>query len=239
MFSRQSIMRPGSSSGRPRSSRYFNFVFATAGVLFAVGVDPAAAQLTGAGQCGQYEDRAPSTLPRPAQQFLLQRDGTGNPFASPAIRKIMTSFRGAVVCLINAERKARGLPELTPSTALRVAAVGHARAAQDLKWWTGDTNPHINPQTQSTIESRIKRQGYCNGNPKRVSEITYTWAGSEASPRGAVNWWMNISKSGHREAIIDPAIREYGLGVSSQVANKNVPAQSNMGTYVIDFGACP
>jgi hypothetical protein len=74
-----------------------------------------------------------------------------------------------------------------------------------------------------------------------VSEIAYTAAGlgGGATPLGAVNWWMNISTSGHREAILEQKIKELGVGFSGQVANRTVPAQPDMGTYVVNFGACP
>lgn len=150
----------------------------------------------------------------------------------------LTDYRNAIACLINAERTSRGIAALTENNALDKAAVAHAAQAQRLKWWTGGANPHVNPETGSTIDSRIKAAGYCGGNPSRTSEIAYTWAGDQATPVGAVNWWMNISTSGHREAILNPEIKELGIGISNQVADRNVQPQAMMGTYVVDFGAC-
>lgn len=173
-----------------------------------------AGPVAGANSCGNAVNRAPSTA------------------------SSMAEMRKAVICLINAERKTRQLTALTSNSELYNSAQGHVDAAQQLKWWTSGANPHVNPQTGSTIDSRIKAAGYCGGNPSRDSEIAYTWAGDQATPVGAVNWWMNISTYGHREAILDGSIKELGVGVGGQAADKNLQPQANMGTYVVNFGAC-
>jgi uncharacterized protein YkwD len=49
---------------------------------------------------------------------------------------------------------------------------------------------------------------------------------------------MNISKSGHREAILDNAIKEIGVGYGGVVAASNIGQNADMGTYVVNFGAC-
>lgn len=170
----------------------------------------------GVNSCGDLVNRAPSTISTSS----------------------MSDLHKATICLINAERTARQLPALTPNMALDEAARGHAGEAQRQKWWTAGADPHVNPETGSTIDSRIKAAGYCGGNPTRTGEIAYTWAGDQATPVGAVNWWMNISMGGHRAAILDASINEIGVGVGGQVAAKNVQAQPDMGTYVVNFGAC-
>ncbi|MGE0827194.1 MAG: CAP domain-containing protein, partial [Candidatus Binatia bacterium] len=158
---------------------------------------------------------------------------------TPRVRlPAMSDLRTAMICLINAERTARQLPALNPNMALDDAARGHAGEAQRLKWWTEGADPHVNPETRSTIDSRIKAAGYCGGNPNRTSEIAYTWAGDQATLVGAVNWWMNISKAGHREAILDASSKDIGVGIGGQVADKTLQLQTDMGTYVVNFGAC-
>jgi hypothetical protein len=146
-------------------------------------------------------------------------------------------------CLINAERATRGLPLLGSAAPLQTAAHEHAVEAGRLRWWTKGADPHKNPVTGSTILSRIQAQGYCGGNPKIVSEIAYTGASTQAenqvaAPMNAVDWWMNVSTGGHREAILNPDIKEFGIGFVGIVADKDVPTAPLMGAYVIDFGAC-
>lgn len=147
-------------------------------IAFIACMAPAeAGPVAGANTCGGYVNRTPSTISASS----------------------MSDLREAMICLINAERTTRQLPALTLNSTLYNSAQSHADAAQQLKWWTNGTDPHVNPETGSTIDSRIKAAGYCSGNPNRTGEIAYTWARDQATPVGAVNWWMNISTSGHRE----------------------------------------
>ncbi len=149
-------------------------------------------------------------------------------------------FQNTVVCLINAERTAKGLKPLTVSPQLQKAALGHTIDAMKIRWWSNGANPHNNPQTGSTIDSRIKATGYCGGNIKRDSEIAYTaqGVGPDTTPAGAVNWWMNVSKSGHREAILNNEITQLGVGAGGITADGTLPATGDAGTYVVDFGVC-
>lgn len=186
-------------------------------IAFIASMAPAeAGPVAGANSCGGYVNRTPSTISASS----------------------MSDLRKATICLINAERTTRQLPALTLNSTLYNSAQSHADAAQQLKWWTNGTDPHVNPETGSTIDSRIKAAGYCGGNPNRTGEIVYTWAGDQATPVGAVNWWMNISTSGHREVILDASIKEIGVGIGGQVADKSLQLQADMGTYVVNFGVC-
>jgi uncharacterized protein YkwD len=162
----------------------------------------------------------------------------------------LTDLRDALICLINAERTKDGKQPLTRNKQLDMAALGHTGESQRLKWW-GTSNPHVHPDkgprdAGQAIGQRIRDAGYCPAGASRVSEIAFNWAGKGSAenpggptPVGAVNWWMNISTSGHREAILDASIKEIGVGISGQTADKNIPPQQFMGTYVVNFGACP
>jgi uncharacterized protein YkwD len=211
--------RQRSSEGKPAHRNAVLALALTTAVLL-VAITPAAAQLAGQGTCGATETKAPSEV----------RD-------NEAGRKALLQ---SVICLINAERTSRNLVPLRIDGVLVAAASGHSREAVRLKWWTGGADPHVNPKTGSTIESRLS--GFCRpSKPILVREITYTWWGDQASPDGAVNWWMNISKGGHREAILDPGLRSFGVAVKPDVADGGLkPGPGDkMGTYVFDFGTCP
>ena len=208
---------------------------AALGVAATAPLPASAGPVAGAKSCGGYVNVAPSKL----------KGGGGGMVGNAQTLKVINDFTAAVACLINAERTTRGLTALTRNKSLEKAAVGHTGEAQRLKWWVDGADPHTNPETHSTISSRIKAAGYCS-TPIWVSEIAYTWAGlgsaenpGGATPLGAVNWWMNISTGGHREAILEQKIRELGIGFSGQVAIRTASAQPDMGTYVVDFGACP
>ena len=214
--------------------------FAAGTLVFLATLPANAGPLAGAKTCGPYVKRAPSTL-----------GSSGSGMVSTAIAaKELADLRDALICLINAERTSTGKQALARNRQLDMAALGHTSEAQRLKWW-GSSNPHVHPDkgprdAGQAISQRIRDAGYCPAGATRVSEIAFNWAGlgttenpGGPTPAGAVNWWMNISKSGHREAILDPSIKEIGVGFSGQTADKNIPPQQYMGTYVVNFGACP
>lgn len=143
----------------------------------------------------------------------------------------------AVHCLINAERAKAGLPPLKWNGKLWVAAAGHAKAAVNLKWWTPGADKHINPATRSTPAVRIKAAGYCPGGRSwSGAEIAYTGGTGKATPRAALQWWMNSPE--HRAIILNSSLTEIGAAALGGSAN---PAQANTakaGTYVVNFGHC-
>ncbi|WP_346009590.1 CAP domain-containing protein [Streptomyces sp. SID1328] len=146
----------------------------------------------------------------------------------------------AVMCLINAERTKRGLSPVVDNPALTSAAQKHTNEAVRIKWWGKGADPHVNPETHSTVETRVSEAGYCP-TPRRFykySEIAYTDGDGKGTPREAVNWWMNVSTGGHREIILDPQLEQIGIGTWGAPADRNIIGEVNPGTYVVDFGTC-
>jgi uncharacterized protein YkwD len=168
----------------------------------------------------------------------------------------------AVLCLINAERTCRGLPALTINDKIVTAALGHALDAIRIRWWVNGADPHVNPQAPANVPKtrndaiiyRVRTQaGYCPNPPHQwsVGENAYSASGSGtysgtnfkcqqscASPASAVDWWMNVSHAGHREAILDSQKKEIGIAAMGENAfpgSDNLPDRS---TYVVDFGDC-
>jgi uncharacterized protein YkwD len=156
---------------------------------------------------------------------------------NPQDRAVRLNVATAVACLVRAEhRKATGM-RLRGDNRLAQAAFKHAEAAEQLKWWGAGSNPHVNPQTGSTVISRIRAEGYCS--PRAIAqtaEIAYTGAGPGSTARAAVNWWMNSPS--HRAIITNPNLRDFGLGMVPGLADRNIPSSSNMATYVVAFGRC-
>ena len=142
----------------------------------------------------------------------------------------------AVGCLIQAEhRKATGRA-LVGSLPLARAAGAHAQASVTHKWWAS-SNSHVNPRTGSTIDSRIRAQGFCGTRPvAQTAEITYNGSGSGSTARAAVNWWMN--SPGHRAIITSSSLTDVGIGYMPGLANTSIPSSNNMMTYVLNFGRC-
>src|SRR5215212_3435955 len=135
---------------------------------------------------------------------------------TPATHLLQTAAEEAVLCLINEERAAHGVPALSLNLKLRNAARQHATDAKAIQWWAGGgSKVHTNPETGSTPESRIRDASYCTGEDPYLTppnENCYDgWYSGNApaqTPRDAVNWWMN--SPGHRDTLLDPVYRESG-----------------------------
>ncbi|WP_157963836.1 CAP domain-containing protein [Actinocorallia populi] len=162
-------------------------------------------------------------------------------------------IRSAVLCLVNAQRTSRNLTALSSNNALYSAARGHVMAAVSLKWWgkvapgkncrplqndPTTCDPHINPQTGSTIEGRVRASGYLTGcRSYNYAENTYTgWGTARVTPRAAVTWWMG--SPGHRAAILNPVFRETGIAVARGSADPAAGSTTPAAAYVQLFGNC-
>ncbi|GGM93114.1 hypothetical protein GCM10010106_46800 [Thermopolyspora flexuosa] len=153
------------------------------------------------------------------------------------VRTVNVQIAQATYCLINAERAKAGLPALKWNEKLHRLAVEHARAAVKLKWWKDGADPHKNPVTGSTPESRIRGAGYCaNGRSWSVAEIAYTDWGGRGTPRAAVRWWMNSDK--HRPHILSRTLTEIGGFAIGGAADPKGANATDAGTYVMKFGSC-
>jgi uncharacterized protein YkwD len=124
-------------------------------------------------------------------------------------------MRLAVLCLINEQRTADGLPKLTPSDKLDRAAQG----------WT---------------DSMVDSDEFTHGSAfmDRISAAGFDWtivgeniATGYETPASVVRAWMR--SPGHCANILDPAYREVGTGVSG----RRIPrASTEVGTWTQDFG---
>lgn len=123
-------------------------------------------------------------------------------------------LRAAVVCLINKERSAHGVPSLHSSGALN-------RAAQA---WT-DTMVAINSFTEGDPGARISAVGF---NWSTVGENIAT---GFRTPRQVVAAWM--ASPSHCQNVLDPIYVDVGTGV-----NKNAVGSFSRrpGTWTQDFG---
>jgi len=122
------------------------------------------------------------------------------------------ALRAAVVCLINRQRTARGLPAL----------------AVDYK---------LNRSAQGWTDQLVSRHEFTHGAnfAERISAVGFHWsqAGENIAtgfptPYSVVAGWMR--STGHCKNILDPAFRDVGTGV-----NAHATVASN-GTWTQDFG---
>ncbi len=124
-------------------------------------------------------------------------------------------IRQGIVGWINESRRANGLPSLKVSDALQRSATAHA-CDMAAKGYFSHTGPG-----GSTFTRRLKKAGYkfsaANEN------IAQTQSASVDSPAGL---WRN--SSGHWANVLDPKVREVGVGVA--VAGGKVYWVTNSGS---------
>jgi uncharacterized protein YkwD len=121
----------------------------------------------------------------------------------------------AVVCLINDQRRMRGLPSLSENSLLNRSAQG----------WTDVMVSHRDFTHGADFAARITAAGF------RWSNAGENIATGFATPASVVNAWM--ASTGHCQNILNPAYRYVGTGVSDQAIG-GVHVQG--GTWTQDFG---
>jgi uncharacterized protein YkwD len=131
----------------------------------------------------------------------------------------------ATLCLINVQRRARGLAPLTANATLARAARHHAVDMVLRNYFA-----HISPGG-STPVARLRRVGYLRPGCAWSTGETLAWGlGAQATPAGTVAAWMHSPP--HRAVLLARGFREVGLG-----ATGGVPGNRGAGvTYVGEFG---
>ena len=130
----------------------------------------------------------------------------------------------ATVCLINAERRARGLAPLVANARLGRAARRHAADMVARDFFS-----HVSP-SGSSFADRLRRVGYVRGCAWSGGETLAWGAGSQATPASRVRGWMNSPP--HRAILLNAGYREVGIGVvRGSPTNAGAAA-----TYVGEFG---
>ena len=142
--------------------------------------------------------------------------------ANPASNNLST-MSAAILCLLNAERAAKGLPALHSNGALARAAKGWAKVMVSRPIFAHESG-------RSTVLSRIKRTGYVRGSWSLGENIAWG-SGVLATPRAIVNGWMH--SPGHRANILRGKFRDIGIGIKLGAPQRGL---SGGATYVTDFG---
>jgi uncharacterized protein YkwD len=131
----------------------------------------------------------------------------------------------AVICLVNAERAARGLPALREAPLLDLAAARFAAQMVALRFFD-----HVAPDG-SVLEDRVAATGYAAAS---LGEDIGEGAGVDATSAAAiVAMWMDSAP--HRANIVDPGFRDAGAGVV--LGDAGLGGVGGAVTYVLDLGA--
>ncbi|MEA2472607.1 MAG: hypothetical protein QOE06_522 [Thermoleophilaceae bacterium] len=133
----------------------------------------------------------------------------------------------ATLCLLNAERHARGLPALRPNRALRRAALRQSADMVRRRFFE-----HVNPDGLDS-HARIVAAGYrLRAGGFATGENLATGASGADSPAVIVRGWMH--SPGHRHNILRPGFEEVGIGIVPRYEEGGAGA-----TYTTTFGGRP
>jgi uncharacterized protein YkwD len=136
--------------------------------------------------------------------------------------------RDATLCLMNAQRTARGLGHLRAQPALADVATRYARQMVRQRFFD-----HTSPGG-STMLSRIKSTAYLRDVVSwRLGENLAWGTGALATPRATVQAWMRSAD--HRANLLDHGFADVGIGIAPG-APESLGDGAPGGTYVTDFG---
>ncbi len=134
--------------------------------------------------------------------------------------------RRALLCLLNATRRAHGLGSLRGNQKLLRAAERHSHSMVQQHFFA-----HVEPSGSSMLR-RILSAGYLSGTHGfTIGENLGFGMGATSSPRSMMRAWMNSAP--HRANILTGGFREIGLGVVPGIPRRG---GAGGGTYTTDFG---
>ena len=133
--------------------------------------------------------------------------------------------KGATLCLLNAERAARGMAPLAGEPLLERIASTYSQSMVDGRFFA-----HVSPAGQMLRE---RLAAYTTGADEfQVGENLAWGEGPLATPRAIVDRWMH--SDGHRANILNAAFREIGIGIVNGSPTGSLAAWS--ATYTTHFG---
>lgn len=132
----------------------------------------------------------------------------------------------ATLCLLNAERRRRGMRPLKMNRRLSRAARRHSLDMARRNYFS-----HTSPSGSSFVD-RIRRAGYLRRARKWTVGENLAWGvGGRASAAATMRAWMN--SPGHRRNILTRRFREIGIGISFDAPQGGFSGA----TYATTFGA--
>jgi uncharacterized protein YkwD len=131
--------------------------------------------------------------------------------AAPVASAKLTPFERQIASLVNAQRRAHGLPVLHPQPNLTQAARLHSAAMARLPFFS-----HVSPGG-STPSQRCIASGYTQSGCSRwmIGETIAWGTGSLASPNSIVRGWMKSAP--HRQILLTAAFRDLGVGIANGI----------------------
>jgi uncharacterized protein YkwD len=168
-----------------------------------------------------HADGGPAARARAASDRCVSADAMPGQAAAE-------DLRAATLCLMNAERAARGLGRLQSEPLLGRVAASYAR-----QMVRGQFFDHTSP-AGSTMLARIRSTSYLRDVTSWSVGENLAWgSGNLATPRAMVRAWMQSAE--HRANLLDRHFADVGIGVVAGAPVALEPGELG-GTYVTDFG---
>ena len=115
-----------------------------------------------------------------------------------------TTMEDSILCLINEERSAYGVPPVQPNASLREAALSHSEEMVSQGYFE-----HTSPAGVTFVD-RIAAAGYTrDARSWEVGENLVWGTGPLSTPQSLVTGWMNSPP--HRENLLGTSFREIGI----------------------------
>jgi uncharacterized protein YkwD len=134
--------------------------------------------------------------------------------------------QATTLCLLNAERSARGLAALHIDRRLTRSALGHSRDMVENGYFAHES------LSGATFDARIARTGWTRGRSRWGVGENLAWGSlSRAPARAIVSAWMD--SPGHRRNILERRFRTIGIGIVDGAPRAGV---AEAATYTTDFG---
>ncbi len=146
---------------------------------------------------------------------VRKRAGACDAAHTPIAHTSRAALQRAVVCLVNHERRAHGLPKLRESSRLNRSAQG----------WTNVMVTHRDFSHGADFAARISAVGF------DWSNVGENIATGYSTPALVVKAWM--ASTGHCQNILNPQYRYVGTGVSDNAISGY---STGAGTWTQDFG---
>ncbi len=166
-------------------------------------------------------------LEPPDEEALANGAGScGAVDALPSSSTLGESSQG-ILCLLNAERGARGLSSLRMNSRLSRAARGHSQDMVRNVYFAHDA------KSGRSMLDRVKAAGYVRPRSSFTVGENIGWgSGALASPRALVRAWMNSPP--HRANILQGRFRELGVGLVLGAPAAGIPGTAV--TATTNFG---
>lgn len=178
------------------------FAAVAVAATLALTAGPAADSASAASPCAKYGDVSPKKLTN-------------------------RQARAAIRCLINKERKKRGIGKVDQDRRLQKAAQRHNEVMLRKNCFSHQC------AGEASLQARLSIVDYLVGGLLRWTYGENIAYGGKylGTPKAIMKAWMN--SSGHRANILNPAFRDLGVGFSQ--GSPGNPG-SNAGLYTTDFG---